>query len=376
MMRCDGFLAKLMERRRFGMRPGLGTILMILEALGNPHKGLRYIHVAGTNGKGATCAIIDAILRAADYKTCRYTSPHLVSVNERFFINGVPVDDAALDDAAQAVFPAIERIERDCKVEATFFESLTAIAFVLFARTKPDFVILETGLGGRLDATNAIEPEDVLASVITRIGLDHCEWLGNTYAEIAEEKAGIIKPRKPVVASPMPSSARDAIARAASLNASPFHCVEECVSCGGSEPLVLTTALRNLPPVKFALFGSFQIENAMTALATIDILQKNSAATVPDYAVVRGLETVTWPGRCQKIGRNGTLFIVDGAHNPCGAMALKEAVRWANLPQPIALVAGFCSDKDMLEHLRIMSGIAQHAYAVPIQNPRSSKPGD
>ena len=367
----EKFLEKLMERRRFGMRPGLETSRALLAELGNPQEGLKYIHVAGTNGKGATCAILDSSLRAAGYTTARYTSPHLVSIAERFFLNGAPMPRVMLDAAADTVFPAVEKLERERGMEVTFFECLTAIAFVLFKRSSPDVVILETGLGGRLDATNVIRAEDVLLSVITRIGLDHCDWLGTTHAAIAEEKAGIIKQGRPVVAAAMPPAARETIARIASLNGSMFIDAEESVTFKGGRPLLLTTAHRNLPPVDFALFGGFQIENAMTALAAMDVLERFCGMQIPDFAIVKGLETVVWPGRCQKIEHDGVTFIVDGAHNPCGAMALKESIRYAKLPEPVAIIAGFCGDKDVLAHLRTMSAIATTGWAVPIKNDRT-----
>ena len=168
------------------MRPGLETIRAVMAALGNPQDSLRCIHIAGTNGKGATAAMLDSVLRAAGCRVVRYTSPHLVSLNERFFIDGAPVSDDALAAAADAVFPVVTRLEREQGLEVTFFEALTAVAFVLFARHRPDVTVLETGLGGRLDATNIIASP--LVSVITRIGLDHCDWLGSTPAAIAAEK--------------------------------------------------------------------------------------------------------------------------------------------------------------------------------------------
>ena len=180
------FLDRLAARRRFGMRPSLDAIRCVCAALGNPQKNLRAIHVAGTNGKGAVCAMIDACLRAGGLRACRYTSPHLVRINERFFVDGKPVDDATLESAADKVFHA----DSDTNSQLTFFEALTAVAFIAFSETKCDYAVLETGLGGRLDATNICSPE---ICVITKIGLDHCDWLGDTVEKIAAEKAGIIK---------------------------------------------------------------------------------------------------------------------------------------------------------------------------------------
>lgn len=370
------FLEKLMARRRYGMRPGLDAITQLLARLGNPQDNLKYVHVAGTNGKGATVALIAAALREAGLHVGRYTSPHLISINERFFIDDQPADDALLNNAASKVFAVIEKFESETGAEVTFFEALTAVAFLLFSNAKVDVVVLETGLGGRMDATNVIAPECVLTSVITRIGLDHCDVLGTTYVAIAEEKAGIIKPARPVVCAAMPPAAREVIARTASLNGSRFVAVEDYVSVGAVHPLILTTARRNLPPITFALEGGYQVENAMTALTVLDVLTTQCGIKIPDRAIVRGFERVVWPGRFQKIVSDGVTIYVDGAHNPDGAMALKESLKFAHVAQPIGLVAGFCGDKDVLAHLRLMSAVATRGWAVPIHNARSLDPAE
>lgn len=373
-LETNGRLARIMERRRFGMRPGLDVIRAVMAELGNPQDALRYVHVAGTNGKGATCAILDSVLRAAGYHVARYTSPHLVTVNERFFLDGAPVGDAALDAVAERVLDAVERVERAQGFEVTFFETLTAIAFVLFSEARPDVVVLETGLGGRLDATNIVS--DVLVSVITRIGLDHCDWLGTTHAVIAEEKAGIVKRGRPVVCGAMPEAAKETIARVASLNGCRFVAADEHVSLECPVPLTLTTAVRNLPPIRFGLSGAFQVENAMTALAAIDVLVRDCGLDVPDHAVVTGFERTVWPGRCQHVVRDGVAIYVDGAHNPDGARALRDSLRLLGVKGPVGLVAGYCGDKDVLAHLRIMSALATRGWATPIRNARSLDPAE
>lgn len=363
-----------MERRRFGMKPGLETIRALMARLGDPQDALRVVHVAGTNGKGATCAILDAILRAAGLRVARYTSPHLVSLNERFFLDGAPVSDGALSAAAEKVFPAVEALEAQTGAEVTFFECLTALAFVLFREARPDVVVLETGLGGRLDATNVVAR--VLLSVITRIGLDHCDWLGTTHAAIAEEKAGIVKPGRPVVCGAMPEAAKETVERFASLNGCRFLAADEHVTVESLSPLRLTTAVRNLPPVDCALRGAFQAENAATALAAVDVLVKDCGFDVPDHAVVAGLRQVVWPGRCQRVVRDGVEIYVDGAHNPDGACALRDSLRLLGVRGPVGLVAGYCGDKDVLAHLRIMSALATRGWATPIRNARSLDPAE
>ena len=375
----SSLIQRLMDRRRFGVRPGLDTIRAILSELGDPQNSLQFVHVAGTNGKGAVCAFTDAILRAAGLKVCRYTSPHLVSVRERFFVDGAPAAEDELNAAAEAVFPVVERLEKERGMEVTFFECLTAVAFVLFARIRPDVAVMEVGLGGRLDATNVIAPENLLAAVITRIGLDHCDWLGTTHAAIAEEKAGIVKKGRPVVAGAMPAVAREAVALAAARLGAPFISAECCSVAAGpgvdwTRP-VLTSPRRRLPPVHLSLTGPFQVENAMTALSVADALVEYANLQIPDSAVVGGLESAVWPGRAQRVVSDGVEFIIDGAHNPDGAVALMETLRVGALARrddaPTAIICGFCGDKDVLAHLRLMSAVATTGWAVPIRNVRS-----
>ena len=332
------------------MRPGLDTIRAVMAALGNPQDTLRCIHIAGTNGKGAVAAMLDSVLRAAGYRVVRYTSPHLVAINERFFIDGEPVADDALAAVADEVLSVIARLERDQGLEVTFFEALTAVAFVLFARARPDVTVLETGLGGRLDATNIIASP--LVSVITRIGLDHCDWLGTTHVAIATEKAGIVKPGCPVVCGAMPPEALDAIRRVAAEKGSP-----------------LVAAQPWTPPAGFALFGAFQEENAATVKAVLDMLP----FMIPDGAISDGLAHVVWPGRCQRVTKDGVTYIVDGAHNPDGAAALARVLGGM---APVGLVAGFCGDKDVSGHLRTLAPHVSRAWAVPIRNDRSLAPED
>lgn len=332
------------------MKPGLDSIRAVMSALGNPQDTLRCIHVAGTNGKGATAAMLDSVLRAAGYRVMRYTSPHLVSLNERFFLDGAPAPQGELEAAADEVFPAIARLEREQGLEVTFFEALTAVAFVLFARHRPDITILETGLGGRLDATNVIASP--LVSVITRIGLDHCDWLGTTHAAIAAEKAGIIKPGCPVVCGAMPSEALDVIRAVAARQGSPLVCAASWT-----------------PPSGFALFGAFQEENAATVKATLDVLN-GGGFKISEAAVAEGLACVVWPGRCQRVKKDGATFIVDGAHNPDAAAALARVLNDAGLRR-VGLVAGFCGDKDIDGHLRTLAPFVARAWAVPIRNDRS-----
>ena len=329
------FLEELAARRRFGMKPGLDAIRGISAALGDPQKSFKAIHVAGTNGKGAVCAMLDAALRANGLRVGRYTSPHLVKLNERFFLDGAPIGDDALSAAA-------EKVAKIAPDDLTFFEALTAVAFLVYAEAKVDYAVLETGLGGRLDATNVCVPE---LCVITRIGLDHCDWLGDTVEKIASEKAGIIKPHVPVVLGENLPEVRAVVEARAKEVGAPFFYAPDVASAADV-------------PRDFPLGGTFNRENAVTALAALKVLGKGDAS---------GFADVVWPGRFQRVEN----FIIDGAHNPPAARALAEALRELHLSEPLALIAGFCGDKDVGEVLSILAPFVKKGYAVRTNNPRS-----
>lgn len=337
------FLDRLAARRRFGMRPSLDAIRGVCAALGDPQKELRAIHVAGTNGKGAVCAMIEACLRSGGLRACRYTSPHLVRINERFFVDGKPVDDATLERAADKVFHA----DSDTNSQLTFFEALTAVAFIAFSEAKCDYAVLETGLGGRLDATNICVPE---ICVITKIGLDHCDWLGDTVEKIAAEKAGIIKKGVPIVLGKNEPEVIAVVKARASEVGAPFFYAPDMAD-------------ESEIPDGFSLEGAFNRENAVTALAALKVLKKGSRD---------GLSDVVWPGRFQRVGR----FIIDGAHNPPAARALAAALsKYAPFAGSVpTLIAGFCGDKDVDETLRILAPLVGKGIAVRTNNPRSLAP--
>ena len=339
----NDFLDRLAARRRFGMRPSLDAIRGVCAALGDPQKNLCVIHVAGTNGKGAVCAMIDACLRAGGLRACRYTSPHLVRINERFFVDGKPVDDVTLESAADKVFHA----DSDTNSQLTFFEALTAVAFIAFSEAKCDYAVLETGLGGRLDATNICAPE---ICVITKIGLDHCDWLGDTVEKIAAEKAGIIKQGVPIVLGKNDPEVIAVVKTRASEVGAPFFYAPDMAD-------------ESEIPDGFSLEGAFNRENAVTALAALKVLKKGSRD---------GLSNVVWPGRFQRVGR----FIIDGAHNPPAARALAAALRkYAPFAGSVpTLIAGFCGDKDVDETLRILAPLVGKGIAVRTNNPRSLAP--
>ena len=345
------FLEELAARRRFGMKPGLETIRVLCAALGDPQKRFRAIHVAGTNGKGAVCALLEAALRTAPVG--RYTSPHLVRINERFFLNGEPVGDATLEAVAGRVHRAIERSARPELRDVTFFEALTAVAFELYAEAGVGRVVLECGLGGRLDATNVCEPE---LCVITRIGLDHCDWLGDTVERIAAEKAGIVKPGVPVVLGENVPSVRAVVEARAREVGAPFFYAPDLASEADI-------------PAAFPLAGRFNRENAVTAIAALEVL--SGAPGRADLLSPSAFSRVIWPGRFQSVGP----YLVDGAHNPPAARALAAALdEVLSAGTKLDLVFGACGDKDVDEVLRILRPYARRGYAVRTANPRALEP--
>ena len=378
---------------RFGVKPGLETIRAVCAAMGNPQDSLRVVHVAGTNGKGAVCALIDSALRSAGFRTGRYTSPHLVSLNERFFLDGAPISSSKLESAFCSLtshFPLPKSQLSTPNSQLTYFELLTATAFELYRREKVDYLVLETGLGGRLDATNLVKRPEVC--VITRIGLDHCDWLGHTIAEIATEKGGIIKPEVPVVLGAMPDDARRVLERIAAERHAPCLYAPEisqlstlnsqlpstrstCSTRLNSKLGTPNSELGTLNPKleTLNLCGTFNRENAVTAYAALKVLG------IEDAAIARGFATVVWPGRYQRLTVGGRRVLVDGAHNPPAMRALVDSLK--SEPQesdggfPVhAAVCGFCGDKDVAANLKILREVAEAGFAVPIRNPRTLPP--
>lgn len=348
-------LEELAARRRFGIRPGLDAIRLLAGAMGDPQRSFKAIHVAGTNGKGAVCAIVDAALRASSGRSMRigrYTSPHLVSLNERFFLDGAPVGDDVLENAASRVFEALSSPSAAVVAESlTFFEALTAAAFALYAEAKVDFAVLECGLGGRLDATNICEPA---LCVISRIGLDHCDWLGGTIEEIAAEKAGVVKHGVPVVLGRNEDGVRAVVEARAREVGAPFVYAPD-------------VAREDEIPCGFSLGGLFNRENAVTAIAALKTL---CGGKLPQGSE-EGFSRIAWPGRFQRVGD----CLIDGAHNPPAARALADALAEESDnrggERKFVLVFGACADKDVGEVLRILAPHVAHGLAVRTNNPRS-----
>ncbi|MBA3963700.1 MAG: bifunctional folylpolyglutamate synthase/dihydrofolate synthase [Chthoniobacterales bacterium] len=314
----------LYATQRFGIKLGLENTRRLFDSLGVPAPAQRILHVAGTNGKGSVCAMMDAICRAAGYRTALFTSPHLVTFRERIRVDGEFISE---EEVAHGL-TSIRRLIATWDPPPTFFEITTALALDHFRKVGADIIVLETGLGGRLDSTNAVQP---IVSILTPIDYDHQKWLGHTLTEIAGEKAGIIKADVPVVSAAQPAEAAAVIkARAAACNAP------------------LTFVRHPLLHFPVGLLGFHQKENAALALAALH------AGNIPvdDAAIARGLAEVNWPARFQ---RWDDRTIIDGAHNPAGARALVRAWQETFGNQRATAILAVLNDKEV--------GILCHALA-------------
>ncbi len=338
--------AYLAALQPLAMRLGLERMERALDALGHPERGLRILHVAGTNGKGSACAMAAQALVEAGHRTGLYTSPHLVRFNERIAIDGAPIDDAALDRLAGVVRRACPWHDAEVGVDRlTYFEFATLLALIHFAEAGADAVVLEVGLGGRLDATNAVRP---LVCAVSRIGLDHTEMLGDTLGAIAREKASIFKKGIPgVVAHAQPPEAMLALRAEAEARGAPLT----VAPAGYRGPI--------------ALAGPHQQGNAALAAAALRLLDA-AGLTVSEGAIARGIERARWPGRLETVAG----VLLDGAHNPDGAAALAVALPALRPGLPVELVFGVLADKD---HRGMLAALAPAVRGLHLVEPRSPR---
>ena len=335
----------------------------LLEFLGNPQKRLKFVHVAGSNGKGSTCAMLDAVLRAAGYRTGLYTSPHIQEFCERIQVNGRNIPDGALAEITAQV-----RIVADTMDDhPSQFELVTAIAMVWFLREQCDIVVLEAGLGGARDSTNVIDPPEV--AVITNIGLEHTEYLGNTVQEIALSKAGIIKMGCHCICYDGPAEVTEVIQAVCTQREVPVTCVDFCEI----HPL-----FHNLSGQRFMwrgemlvlpLLGAHQLHNAAVVLLTVDALRRRGWHIDAD-AVREGLRTVKWPARFEVLNRD-PLFVLDGGHNPQCAQALAELLRDYLPGKRFTFLMGILADKNCNAILDAVEPVAARFLCVAPDNPRA-----
>lgn len=357
------------------MRPGLERIRALLAACGEPQRAVSLVQVSGTNGKGSVCAMVESVLRAAGFATGLYTSPHLVAFTERIRFRGEPVGEAEADALAAELIPAADEIASGGAGPPTYFEFMTAMAFLHFARRGADFALIETGLGGRFDAASAAEAP---VAAVTSIGLDHTAVLGGTIEEIAAEKAGIIAGGASVVCGEMPDAAFGAIARAAAMKRATVLRVGDDILYSvldeSPERTVLEAAgrLGRFGPLSLPLAGRHQASNCAAACGIIGELRGRGAA-IDDGAVARGMAGVRWPGRMQILGRS-PLVLVDCAHNTDGARAAASAAAALFPGARWALVLGVLADKDAGGICEAFAPVASAAFLTPLPSPRSADP--
>lgn len=366
-MTYEQAIEKIHSLLTFGARPGLDRILKLLDRMGNPQDKLKYIHIAGTNGKGSTCAMLSSMLVAAGYKTGLFISPYITDFRERIQINNCMISKNELANAVEETFPLVEQLSRE-GIVITEFEYVNALEFYIHSNAKCDIVVLETGMGGLLDCTNVIKPP--LCSVITTIGLDHTAILGDTIEKITMQKCGILKSDSTAVTSAQEDSVMKIIERIA---------IEKKIPLAKSKSIQLDNINQTLSDSSFEyngtkidihLAGAHQIENCKTALAVIEILRENNLISITDEQIAAGLSRAENPARMELLSEN-PIVILDGAHNPNGINALSGAIKKFLSDKKIICIMGMLADKDIDSSLALLNGCFSSVYTVPIDNPRA-----
>ncbi|MEO0867754.1 MAG: folylpolyglutamate synthase/dihydrofolate synthase family protein [Cyanobacteria bacterium J06642_11] len=361
-MSIDNFLASY---GRFGVNLGLSRIRTLLECLDNPHTCVPIVHVAGTNGKGSVCAYVASVLSAAGYRVGRYTSPHLLNWNERICINQCPIPDDELWRHLRKVEAAIETL--DNSETPTQFEVFTAAAWSYFAAQAVDIAVIEVGLGGRLDATNVcLKP---LVTAIVSLSREHWQQLGPTLADIAREKAGVIKSGQPVVIGPLPESADAVVRRRANDLKAPLYEVSPAVDASSGQ---WCSGLKDMPiTYRAGLLGEHQRVNSGVAIAILQLLQQQGWQISTD-AIQQGMAQTQWPGRLQWLTWKGQPLLIDGAHNSAAAKMLRRYVN--QLPQPVTWLMGMLVTKDHQEIFQALLKPQDTLHLVPVPASQTAEP--
>ncbi len=362
---CEA-LNKIHSLNKFGSRPGLERICLLLEKLGNPQDELKFVHVAGTNGKGSVCQMVSSVLRASGYKTGLFVSPYITDFTERIQINHIPIEREKLAEVSEYVFSFLEILYRD-GIIITEFEFVMAVALEFYKREKVDVVVFETGLGGRLDCTNVIKAP--LCAVLTRIGLDHTDILGDTIELIAKEKCGIIKEGSAVVTSEQPSEALSVIEKTCKELSVPLTLASK--ESFSEQRLSLSSSEFTYKGEKFTihLTGEHQLQNAASAIATLEILRDKGFENITSETLKQGLFDARNPARLEVLSEN-PLIILDGAHNKDGMETFAKSVRELSKGKGV-LIMGMLRDKDSRGSLELLDGMFTTVYTVPINNPRA-----
>jgi dihydrofolate synthase / folylpolyglutamate synthase len=360
----------LFSLERFGMKFGLANMARLVEALGHPEHAFASVLIGGTNGKGSVTAMTEAALRAAGHRVARYTSPHLVRLEERFVIDGREIGSSALESSAARVQAAAERLVADGTLDhlPTFFECTTAIAFDLFREAGVSLALLEVGLGGRLDATNIVSP---IAAAIVSIDFDHQAQLGHTLSSIAAEKAGIVRPGIPVVCGQLPAEALGVIVEICSREGARLIRADLDVASQrvARDAMTFVTPRTTVRDVRLALAGLHQAGNAAVAVRLLDELHDLGYTTDAD-SVRTGLERTVWPARLERFTIGGCRLLVDAAHNPAGARALASYLR-EHAPEGVTLVFGAMKDKAVDEMLAALASVATLTICTTAPTPRA-----
>lgn len=358
---------------RFGSNYGLERTFRLLELLGNPHEKIKLIHIAGTNGKGSTTAMITKILRGFGYKVGMYTSPYLEEFEERMQINGINIPKSILVNLLEKVKIAINKVIEEGYEHPTEFEIITALMFLYFYNEKVDYGVIEVGLGGRLDSTNVLTPE---VSVITSISFDHINILGGTLEEIAKEKAGIIKEGVPVVLYPQEKEVEEIILNIAKEKKSKVYLVEKNsgrlidIDYENTYQKVQIKCNRNIYNVDFPLLGEHQILNLSVALNTIEVLGNINNIDLDKKIIEESLRDVKWIGRLEVLGKK-PLIVIDGAHNIDGIRALRKNVEKYFKYNKMYLLLGILADKQVEEMIEEITPLAEKVYALTPHSERA-----
>ncbi len=365
-------LDELFKLGRFGIKLELDTIFNILRLLNSPQKNYKIIHIAGTNGKGSIGTYISSILSEAGYKTGFYTSPHLIKFNERFSIDGVDVSD---DEIVKA-FQTVNNVDMG-KRKATFFEIATAMAFYLFSKKRVEFAVIETGMGGRFDATNIVNPE---VSVISNLSIEHTDYLGNTIRDLAREKAGIIKTGKPVITGVAQPSGIEFIKQKAKENSSPLYIFKKDFTIRKtpkSNNFSYKGISHNLKDVTTPLKGDHQRDNTALALAALEILSGKNKDTdrkiFTESNVKKGLKNAKWPGRLDYVLDKPSV-IIDGAHNQHASKVLRSYLEKKFAGKKLTSVIGILDDKPYKSMLQNLTSISSRIIFTKAKTGRSIDP--
>lgn len=362
-------------RLRLGIKPGLTRMEWMMDKLGSPEKKIKAVHVGGTNGKGSTVTFLRSILQAERFTVGTFTSPYIEQFNERISVNGKPISDAEILELTNVIKPLADELEDTELGGPTEFEVITAMAFYYFANAKNiDIVIFEVGLGGRFDSTNIIQS---LASIITNIGLDHTNILGNTYEEIAFEKAGIIKPSTPIFTAVKHPGALKVIEDAAEKMFAPISRLNQEFQISGHESIAkgeifaLKSKSLSYEELEISMIGQHQTENASLAVIAADFLNQ-AGFQVTEDSIRRGLREAYWPGRFEILSEK-PLVVIDGAHNKEGITALVHEISNRFKNRSIHIVFAAMKDKKLDEMIAMLDGIADQITFVSFDFPRAAK---